>query len=97
VENIGVGEMDGDVAVCVSWWVVSERDGYAIEVNVFSVWKTSDGMAPGGEALKVKFQPSTRVSVERCFLVFSCAENGCACGVQPFVAVSVVEVPVRVD
>jgi hypothetical protein len=33
VENIGVGEMDGDVAVCVSGWLVFERDGCAIEVN----------------------------------------------------------------
>src|SRR5215470_839954 len=35
--------------------------------------KTSPGMAPGGHGAKVKFQPSTRVVLERCFRVFVCA------------------------
>jgi hypothetical protein len=35
--------------------------------------KTSAGIAPDGRGGKVKFQPSTRVVLERCLRVFACA------------------------
>jgi hypothetical protein len=50
-----------------------------LRYRVFSLAKTSVGIAPAGDGGKVKSQSSTRVVVERCFRVFSCARIVAPC------------------
>jgi len=69
VENFGLCKKDGDVAVGVCGSVVLIV--VPLSCTVPSSSKTSAGIAPAGAGGKVKFQPSTRVVVERCFRVFA--------------------------
>ena len=69
METIGACKVNGDVAVRVGGRVVLKDDGRPIKRQVRSSSKMSAGIAPAGAGAKVKFQPSTRVVVERCFRV----------------------------
>src|SRR5215831_4947715 len=97
VENIGVRKVNGDIAVGVGGGVVLEGNRRPIELHSpliikdfcrnCSWWRWREGEVPAlhssgvGEALSC-----VRVS-----------ENECTLGVQPFVAIGVVKVPVGVD
>src|SRR5690242_13445306 len=73
MNNVSVREVNGDVAVGMSGFVVFKSDVRAVKVESTLGKNTSVGIAPAGEAGNVNAQPSTRVLVDRCLRVFSWA------------------------
>jgi hypothetical protein len=97
VENIGVCKVNGDIAVGVGGGVVLEGSTRPLELHSPLIIKDFSRNCSGwrGRKGEVPALHSRRVGE-----VLSCvgvSENGCTRGVQPFVAIGVVKVPMRVD
>src|SRR5260370_42124177 len=89
--------MNGDVAVSVGGRVVFEGNSRPIELHNPLIFKDFRRNCSGGRGRKgeVPALDSRRGGkMLSCVLV---SKNGCTSGVQPFVAVGMVEVPVSVD
>src|SRR5215468_2806758 len=96
VDDVGVGEVHIDVAVGVSGRVVFERDLLAVEIegalggeNI--AWNRTRGRSQKGKI------PALNARVYRKMLPSVLMGKNCRTyGMQPFIPVRVVEVPVRV-
>jgi hypothetical protein len=97
VENIGLRKKNGDVAVGVCRSVVFEGNRRPVELYSPLVRKNFRRNCSGGRGREGKVPTlNSRRSRE----VFSCvrvSENNCTRRVQPFVAIGVVKMPMRVD
>src|SRR6516162_1065524 len=97
MENVGVCEKNRDVAVGVGGSVVLQGNRCPIELHgplSFKDLLRDCSRGPGRKGKVPAYNP------RRCGEMLSCvglSEDGCTSRVQPFVAVGVVEVPVRVD
>jgi hypothetical protein len=97
VDNVGVGEVNGDVAVCVSGKVVLEVNGRSVEMNGMLIVEGGGGGAPARTGVKMVSQSGVRNGREEMLAGLFLREDFGTGSVQSVVAVGVVDVPVRVD
>src|SRR5262245_44463554 len=89
--------MHGDVAIGVGRRIMLEGNSRPIEFQSLLILKNFSGNCSGGPGRECEVPT---VHSRRSGEVLSCirmSENGRTCGVQPFVAIGVVKVPMRVD
>src|SRR5438128_2129964 len=97
VEDVGIGEVHGYVAVGVSRRVVLKSNGSAIQLHRLLFPKHCRGNGSCRCGWKGEVQALDSCCGREMLARVLVGENDCARGVQPFVTVGVVKVPVGVD
>ena len=97
MNDVRVGEVHIDVAVRVSGRVVFERDLLAVKVEGALCGENIARDRTGGRSQKGKIPTLNSCVHKKMLASVLMGENRCTCRMQPFIAIGVVEVPVRVD
>src|SRR4029077_15834758 len=97
MDYVSIREFDRYIGVRVGWWIVFERERRAIEMERFLATEQLCRQSTGRRERKSEV-PAVNASGDEnicpCVLVRG---NLSADRMQPFVAVSVIEMPVRID
>ena len=97
VDDVGVGEVDGDVGVGVGGVEVGEVEGFAVGGDGFVLVEDDGGESAGGCRGEVGVEGGDLLGGAEALAGVFVGDDGGAGGVEPLVAVGVVEVPVGVD
>ena len=97
MENIGLCKMNGDIAVSVGGGVVLEGNSRPIELHSPLIFKNFRGNCSGGRGREGEVPTLNSRRGREMLSRVRVSENNCARGVQLFVAIGVVKVPMRVD
>jgi hypothetical protein len=97
VENIGRCKMNEDVAVGVGGSVVLEGNSRPVELHSPLIFKNFRRNRSGGQGREGEIPTLNSRRGREVLSRVRVSENNCARRVQPFVAIGVVKVPMRVD
>src|SRR5215510_12275227 len=97
MENIGVCKVNRNIAVGVGRSVVLKRDTRPIQLQSPLIIKNFGRNCAGWRRRKCKVPTFDSCGGGEVFACVHVSEDGCASRVQPFVAVGMVKVPMRVD
>src|SRR5260370_35297716 len=97
VENIGLCKKNGDVAVGVCGSVVLEGDSRAVELHSPLIFEDFRRNCSGGRGREGEVPALNSRRIREVLSRVRVRENNCTRRVQPFVAIGVVKVPMRVD
>ena len=97
MQNIGFDKMDGDVAVGVSGTVVLQLESRAVDRQRLVVREDLGRHGARGQRRKIEVPVLDALHGRKMFPGVFVSQDGRTFAVDPFVAVGVVEVPMRVD
>ncbi len=97
MEDVGIGEMDGDVGVGVGGVVMLEVEGFAVGLEGVLVGEEDGGQGVGREGWEGGIEEDDGLRSAKAEAGLLVGDDGGAGGVNPGIAVGVVVVPVGVD
>ncbi len=97
VEDVGLGEVDGEVGVGVGWLIVGELEGVGLVGEGSVAVEEDGGKRADGSGRNDGLIGDDVLGSAHAVAGVLVGPDGGAGGVHPFVAVGVVEVPVGVD